>query len=107
MFLSTKHRPNFCFVTSKRYKKNTAVLKPTAIADYNDAKTYIDVSDQMKSYGSATRRGVKWFRKVFVELMCDAAVVNAYILFISKMKPVVYGSLQGIFFRLLLSATQF
>lgn len=87
MFLSTKHRPNFCFVKSKRYKDSTPVLKPTAIAEYNDAKTYIDVSDQIKAYGSATRRGVKWFRKIFVELLCNTAVVNAYVLYIAKMKP--------------------
>lgn len=83
-FLSTKHRPNFVSVKSKRTKRIS--LKPTAVAEYNDAKTFIDVSDQIKSYASPTRRGVKWFRKVFVEILCNAAVVNAYILFVSKNK---------------------
>lgn len=69
LFLSTKHKPNFCNVKVNRYANET-ILKPNAIVDYNKAKTFIDVSDQLKSYACALRRGVKWYRKVLIELIC-------------------------------------
>ena len=83
LFLSTKHKPDFCEVKINRYSKETFV-KPTAIVDYNKAKTYIDVSDQLKSYACALRRGVKWYRKVLIELICNTSVVNAYLLYMLK-----------------------
>lgn len=48
LFLSTKQKPNFCDVKVNRYANET-ILKPNAIVDYNKAKTFIDVSDQLKS----------------------------------------------------------
>lgn len=38
-------------------------LKPNAIIDYNRGKGLIDVSDQLGSYHSCFRKGVKWYRK--------------------------------------------
>ncbi len=64
-------------------KKRQSVLKPTAVIAYNNAKTYIDVSDQIKSYADCTRRGVKWYRKLMIELFCNVAVVNAFIVYLS------------------------
>ncbi len=62
------------------------IMKPTAIIDYNSAKTYIDVSDQLKSYADSTRRGVKWYRKLLIELCCNIAMVNSYILYMAAGK---------------------
>lgn len=83
LFLSTKHRPNFV-ITKSRIKggKFEVCLKPTAIADYNFAKTYIDISDQMKSYSDPTCRGVKWYRKLIIELFCNIVMVNSYVLYL-------------------------
>lgn len=39
LFLSTKHRPDFCRVEVNRYD-DKVFLKPTAIVDYNNAKTF-------------------------------------------------------------------
>lgn len=83
MFPSLKHRPDCSLVKSKKYNNGTPALKP-AIADYNNAKASIDISDQIKKYGLATRRHVKWFRKVFVELLCNAVIVNEYILYVAN-----------------------
>jgi hypothetical protein len=34
----------------------------------------------MKSYNSSLRRGVKWYRKLAIELIAGSALVNAYLL---------------------------
>ncbi|KAJ8964003.1 hypothetical protein NQ314_005215 [Rhamnusium bicolor] len=36
--------------------------------------------NQMKSYNSSLRRGVKWYRKLTIELVIGAAIVNSYLL---------------------------
>lgn len=74
--LSTKHTDEMKTVTFKRRE----ILKPTAVLDYNQNKSFIDMSDQMKAYASSLRRGVKWYRKLAIELLIGAATVNAYIL---------------------------
>lgn len=40
-------------------------------------ETMYNIIHQIKAYGLATKRGVKWFLKIFIELLCNAAVVNA------------------------------
>lgn len=32
----------------------------------------------MKAYNSSLRRGVKWYRKLAIELVCGAAIVNSH-----------------------------
>lgn len=76
LVLSTKHTDNLVAVR----QKGGEVRKPEIIADYNKCKAFIDLSDQMKAYGTALRRGVKWYRKLAIELLAGTAVVNAYIL---------------------------
>ncbi|XP_055918359.1 uncharacterized protein LOC129950443 [Eupeodes corollae] len=51
--------------------------KPLAIIEYNKGKSDIDLSDQMGSYDTTLRRGLKWCRKVAVEFLLGMAVVNA------------------------------
>lgn len=79
-FLSTKHRPQFQSVPPKSGKM---LLKTLAICDYNDVKTFIDVSDQHKSYGSSLKCGEKWYRKMAIEILPNTTVINAHILFMS------------------------
>ncbi|CAH2000738.1 unnamed protein product [Acanthoscelides obtectus] len=54
--------------TPKKKKETikTPTLKPDAIIAYNNGKCGIDKSDQMASYSTCNRRGVKWYRKVLV-----------------------------------------
>ncbi len=80
----TKHQPTFCSVVPKCYKDGTPVLKLTAVVDYKNAKMFINIGDQIKSCGSVIGRRIKWYREVFVELLCNTTVVNAYIFYIAK-----------------------
>ena len=74
--LSTKHTAEM--KTVSHFGKDSQ--KPIVVTVYNKHKSYIDLSDQMKSYTTSLRRGVKWYRKLAVELIVGAAVVNAHIL---------------------------
>ena len=76
--LSTKHTGQMVTVPSRR---NAEAEKPDVVADYNTCKAFIDLSDQIKAYSSALRKGIKWYRKIAVELLLGSAMVNAYILF--------------------------
>lgn len=76
--LSTKHTGQMVTVPSRR---NAEAEKPNVVADYNTCKAFIDLSDQIKAYSSALRKGIKWYIKIAVELLLGAAMVNAYILF--------------------------
>ena len=49
--------------------------------DYNRGKAGIDLSDQMASYVTTRRKGVKWHRKLGVELLLGMSRVNAHILY--------------------------
>lgn len=55
--------------------------KPTIIYDYNASKSFIDLSDQLKSYSSPLRKGIKWYRKLAFEILLGTTVVNSYIVY--------------------------
>jgi hypothetical protein len=74
--LSTQHTDELVKITCGRKESE----KPAAIIDYNKHKAYIDLSDQMKAYTTYLRRGVKWYRKLAIELLVGSALVNAFIL---------------------------
>ena len=40
------------------------IAKPLAILSYNKEKSGIDLSDQMASYATSLRKGVKWYRRL-------------------------------------------
>ncbi|KAJ8963692.1 hypothetical protein NQ314_005444 [Rhamnusium bicolor] len=63
----------------RNYRKATS--KPLAIVAYNKGKAGIDLSDQMASYATTLRKGVKWYRKLAIELLLGTAVVNAWVLY--------------------------
>ena len=56
-------------------------MKPEAIIAYNNGKACIDFSDQMASYATTLRKGVKWFKKLGIELLLGMTFVNALVLF--------------------------
>ena len=62
-------------------RQRRAREKPLAILAYNKGKSGIDKSDQMASYATSLRKGVKWYRKLGIELILGISVVNAWILY--------------------------
>lgn len=76
IMLTTKFVPEL--ITQR--KRTGEINKPKSVVEYNKHKAYIDISDQMKAYNSSLRRGVKWYRKLAIELVVGSAVVNAYII---------------------------
>lgn len=77
LVLSTKHS------SGKRtvLKKGRTVTKPKIIFAYNEAKSSVDMSDQMSSYSSPLRKTVKWYKKLGVELILNTALVNSWIMY--------------------------
>ncbi len=76
LVLSTKHKDEITTVIQRGKEKE----KPQIIVDYNKYKSFIDLSDQKKSYSSSIRRGIKLYRKLAIELLVDTAIVNVFIL---------------------------
>ena len=62
LLLSTKHS-NEIMVMQKR---GNIVIKLTVIVDYNEGKSYVDISDQMASYCSPLRKSVKWYKILYL-----------------------------------------
>lgn len=75
--LSTKHTAQ----TKTVQQRGKEIEKPVIIVDYNECKSFIDLSDQMKAYSHCLRRGTKWYRKLALELLFGSAMVNAFIVF--------------------------
>lgn len=78
LVLSTLHDDRMVDVETENGK---VVRKPQIILDYNNSKGFIDISDQMKAYSAALRRGVKWYRKLAIELITGTSLVNAHIIY--------------------------
>lgn len=88
--LSTKHAPIMVSTTdgarnpeepstSRGARRNRrATEKPLAVLEYNKGKAGIDLSDQMASYSNTLRKGLKWYRKLAIELLLGLSVVNAF-----------------------------
>ena len=58
--------------------------KPNVVADYNQWKTPVDLSDAKSAYGNPWQKTYKWYKRLSTELLCNTAVVNAYELFVSQ-----------------------
>ena len=54
-----------------------ATLKPLAVVEYNEGKCGINYSDQMVFYATTIRKGMKWYRKLGIQLLLGISVVNA------------------------------
>ena len=90
--LTTKHAPVMVpvarlahhfdsaeIVHRRNQRSSKATEKPLAVMAYNRGKGSIGISDQMASYVTALRKGVKWYRKLAIELLLGMAVVNAWV----------------------------
>ncbi|XP_058121239.1 piggyBac transposable element-derived protein 4-like [Anopheles coustani] len=77
LLLSTKHSVQMEIVTSR----GKLVSKPKIVVDYNSAKQSANCSDQMAAFSSPSRKSMKWYRKVAIELLLNTAVVNSYVLY--------------------------
>ncbi|KAL6419530.1 hypothetical protein ACFW04_013788 [Cataglyphis niger] len=60
LMLSTKHSVET--VTVRKHGSDR--VKPKLIVDYNDAKSSVDISDQMTAYCNPLRKTLKWYKKV-------------------------------------------
>lgn len=75
LVLSTKHKHEMVVIK----KRNKEIQKPRAVIEYNKYKSYIDISDQLKSYNTSLRKSLKWYRKLAIELLLGTMLVNAFI----------------------------
>lgn len=78
LLLSTKHSDT---LRESRNKRGVVVKKPKIILDYNQAKSAVDLSDQMSAYSTPLRKTVKWYRKLACEVLLNTSIVNALVLF--------------------------
>ncbi|KAJ8964757.1 hypothetical protein NQ314_004648 [Rhamnusium bicolor] len=62
-------------------KKMEDILKPPAVMAYNKAKKGVDVSDQMSSYYTCLRKSIKWYKKLFFEVLLGTCVVNSWVIY--------------------------
>lgn len=67
--------------TRSTRKRKRPTQKPAGILAYNQGKVGIDLSDQLGSYLSALRKGIKWYRKLATEILLGTTIINAYILY--------------------------
>lgn len=65
----------------KKNRKGEDTFKPQAVIDYNKAKKGVDISDQMSSYYTCLRKSVKWYKKVFFEILLGTCMVNSWVLY--------------------------
>ncbi|KAI8424674.1 hypothetical protein MSG28_006630, partial [Choristoneura fumiferana] len=81
--ISTCRQHNATIVDTGKRRKVTGehIKKPECVVTYNDNKKGIDYSDQMSSYYTPLQRGLKWFRKVMMELLFGTALVNSWVVF--------------------------
>lgn len=77
LLLSTKHVDTSTAIT----KRNNTINKPDMVIEYNQAKSFIDRSDQMTSYSTPLRRSLKWYRKVAFDILLGTCTTNALSLF--------------------------
>lgn len=73
------HKPELKATGVKR--RGEDVTKPLAVIAYNKAKKGVDVSDQMSSYYTSLRKTIKWYKKVFLEVVLGTCVVNSWVLY--------------------------
>ena len=64
----------------RRLEKATQTSLAVLAYTYSKAKVSIDLSDQMASYVATTKRGVKSYRKLGIELLLGMSIVNAWVM---------------------------
>lgn len=75
LILSTMHS------REKKSPKEVRVKKPKKITGdnhiYNEGKASINLSNQFSNYGTFLRKTLKWYKKLAIETILEAAIVNA------------------------------
>ena len=54
-------------LNSARISRQKTTQKSFPIPEYNKGKRGVDISDQMGSYATTLRRGIKWYWKLAIE----------------------------------------
>ena len=67
-------------LSARQQRCRRATEKPIAILAYNKGKSGIDKTDQITSYATSPRKGLKWYSKLAIELLLEVAVINAWTL---------------------------
>lgn len=81
LMLTTKHAATWSEVDCKfKGVGVTKRTKPDCILDYNCNKIGVDLNDQYVSYYSLNRKSMKWWKKMFFNLVARA-MVNAYVIY--------------------------
>ena len=65
-------------LSTRQQRHRRATEEPIAILAYNKGRSGIGKSDQMASYATSLRKGVKWYRKLTIELLLGVAVLGLY-----------------------------
>lgn len=92
--VSTKHAPIMAQSTknirsASSSQQPSAKFKPLAVLEYNKGKCGINYSDQMVSYATTMRKGIKWYRKLGIQLLLGILVVNVLVLYKIVIKKTV------------------
>ncbi|ROT74363.1 putative piggyBac transposable element-derived protein 4-like [Penaeus vannamei] len=72
--LSTVHTSEMVALPPNR--QGIQRIKPKVVTDYNNGMKGVDFSDQLSGSYKSTRKTIKWYKKIFFNLL-DMAVVNS------------------------------
>lgn len=82
LMLTTKEKHDLSLIFTKH--RSSSTTKPECVVDYNNAKKEVECSYQMASNYYALSKGLKWYRKVVLELIFGSSMINAWLLYNSK-----------------------
>jgi hypothetical protein len=88
LMLTTKDQHSTDLLATGKTNKAGPVLKPQCVIEYNNAKKGVDYSDQMSNYYTVLKKGLKWYRKVAMELIFGCALINAWIIYCQKVEKI-------------------
>nr|XP_042903779.1 piggyBac transposable element-derived protein 4-like [Parasteatoda tepidariorum] len=83
LVISTMHDAKLLDTGKKDHATSNPIMKPECIIEYNKNMGGVDLSDAVIIQYPSFRKTVKWYKKLFVNIM-DMAVFNANILFNKK-----------------------
>lgn len=76
MMLFTKHLDSKRMIKSRSGQEKE---KPETVIEYNNCKAFIDFSGRKKAYNCTLRSGIKWYRKLTLELLLGTVFFNVRI----------------------------
>ncbi|XP_042234903.1 piggyBac transposable element-derived protein 4-like [Homarus americanus] len=81
--MSTMHKGKMVDSGKRDRATGEVVKKPEAVVDYNVNMRLVDKSDMQVGALECVRKCVKWYKKMFLQLM-DITILNAYKLYLVK-----------------------